>query len=129
MRKPTLRSLKNKLDTVFSQWVRRRYATSQGYAVCVTCHKVAPWKELQCGHFVSRVYLATRWDDRNCAVQCYGCNVGRNGNYAEFSAYMLRKFGPGIIDELLARKRSLVKYTIPDLQSLIEFYQQKLSAL
>lgn len=127
MKKPTYRSLKNKLDAVFSQFIRRRYMTSQGDAVCVTCHKVAPWKSLQCGHFVSRVHLATRWDDRNAAVQCGACNVLRRGNYAEYTAYMLRKYGPGIIDELLAKKRQLVKYTTSDLQEMIETYKGKLT--
>jgi hypothetical protein len=73
MRKPTLRSLKNKLDGVFSQWIRRRHATSEGFSVCVSCHAVKPWKEMQCGHYVSRMYLATRWDDRNAHVQCASC--------------------------------------------------------
>lgn len=129
MKKPTLRSLKNKLDGVFSQWVRRKDATSGGLAVCVTCHKVASWKELQCGHYVSRVYLSTRWDERNAAVQCGACNVLRRGNYAEYTAFMLRKYGPSIIDDLLARKRAIVKFTTMDLESLIQAYQQRLSAL
>lgn len=129
MKKPSFRSLKHKLDVVFSQWIRRRHATSQGDAVCVTCTKVASWKELQCGHFVSRVYLATRWDERNAAVQCGACNVLRRGNYAEYTAYMLRKYGPGIIDELLQRKMAVIKYTPADLVGLIDTYKQKLEAL
>jgi hypothetical protein len=56
-------------------------------------------------------------------------NVFRNGNYAEYTAFMLRKYGPGIIDELLKRKRAVVKYTIPDLQNMIEAYERKLIAL
>lgn len=129
MKKPTLRSLKNKLDAVFSMWIRRRFATSQGDAVCVTCGDVRPWKAMQCGHFVSRVYLATRWDERNAAVQCYACNYLRRGNYAEYTAFMLKKYGPGIIDELLMRKRAIVKYTFSDLENLIETYRRKLGAL
>lgn len=128
-KKPSFRALKHKLDVVFSQWIRRKNATSEGLAVCVTCTKVAPWKSLQCGHYVSRVYLATRWDERNAAVQCGACNVLKRGNYSEYTEYMIRKYGVGVISELNARKRAVVKYTLDDLESLIGFYQQKLQAL
>ena len=129
MKKKSLRSLKHKLDGVFSQWIRRRHATSQGDAVCVSCGAVKMWKHMHAGHYVSRVYLATRWDDRNAAVQCPTCNVLRRGNYSEYTAFMLRKYGPGIIDELNQRKRAIVKYTIPDLENMIEAYERKLIAL
>jgi hypothetical protein len=128
-KKQSFARLKKKLDAVFSQWIRRRYATSQGLAVCVTCANVKPWKEQQCGHFVSRIYLATRWDERNCAVQCGACNVLRRGNYAEYSAYMLRKYGPEVIDELIVLKRRPIKLSAYDLEQMIETYNKKLETL
>lgn len=129
MKKPTFRSLKNKLDKVFSEWIRRRHATSKGDAVCVSCHAVKPWKQMQAGHYVSRVHLATRWDDRNAHVQCGSCNVLRRGNYSEYTEFMLRKYGPGIIEDLNRKKRAMVKYTISDLESFIEDYKVRLAAL
>ena len=128
-KKQSFATLKRKLDGVFSQWIRRRYATSQGLAVCVTCGNVKPWKEQQCGHFVSRIYLATRWDERNCSVQCGACNVLRRGNYAEYSAYMLRKYGPEVIDELIVLKRKPIKLTAFDLEQMIQTYNKKLETL
>jgi hypothetical protein len=128
-RKASFKTLKNKLDAVFSQWIRRKNATSQGLAVCVSCGAVKPWKEQQCGHFVSRIYLATRWHEKNCAVQCGACNVLRRGNYAEYTAYMLRKYGQGVIDELLVLKRKPVKFTAADLELMIKDTKRKLETL
>ena len=129
MKKPTFKSLKNKLDQVFSQWVRRKDATSQGLAVCVSCHAVKPWKEQQCGHYVSRTYLATRWDERNAAVQCGSCNVLRRGNYPAYTLYMLRKHGQEVIEELEAKRKQVCKMTAADLQDMLEAYKRKLSEL
>lgn len=128
MKKPTFASLKRKLDAVFSQYIRLKDA-AQGYAVCVTCHDVKMWKQLQCGHYVSRIYLATRWNEKNAAVQCVTCNVLRRGNYAEYTAYMLRKYGAGVIDELLALKRKPVKLTVGDLQDLLAEFKNKIARL
>ena len=128
-RKPSFKSLKNKLDAIFSQYIRRKDATSQGLAVCVSCHAVKPWKEQQCGHYVSRTYLATRWDERNCAVQCGTCNVLRRGNYPAYTLYMLRKYGQGVIEELEALRHKPIKLTAADLEDLILAYKAKLEEL
>mgnify|MGYP003665460414 CR=1 FL=1 len=67
-----------KLDTVFSQYIRQRDAENE-IATCFTCGKKAHWKKLQNGHFQSRRFYATRWDEMNCQVQCAGCNVFKYG--------------------------------------------------
>jgi hypothetical protein len=125
----TLRGLTKKLDEVFSQYIRRFNSTSDGQAVCVTCHAVKPWKELQCGHYESRRHLAIRWDERNAHVQCYGCNIGRNGNYPAYSRFMLRKYGAGILDELERLTRQVTKNTRADLEEKIAHYKARLSIL
>ena len=70
-KKPTRTSIVKKLDTVFSIYIRRRYAVND-IAKCVTCGKQDHWKSLQCGHFMSRKHLSTRWNEDNCQVQCAG---------------------------------------------------------
>jgi len=74
MKKPTRKSLVIKLDTVFSQYIRRKDAINE-IATCVTCNKKDHYKKLQCGHFMSRRHYSTRWDENNVGVQCYGCNI------------------------------------------------------
>lgn len=53
----------------------------------------------------------------------------RRGNYAEYTAYMLKKYGQGVIDELLALKRKPVKFTAADLELMIEDIKSKLEKL
>lgn len=130
MKAKTYASLKREADKVFSEWIRRGAVFDNiGTAVCVTCAAPHHWKRLQCGHFVSRVHLATRWDEQNCAPQCYACNILRRGSPAEFAQWLMESRGLAIIDELVERKRTSVKYTRADLTALIDTYKQKLSEL
>ena len=69
-KKPTRSKLVKKLDTVFSQYIRRSNADNNGYCTCVTCNKTFHWKEIQAGHFMSRKHYSTRWDERNVKTQC-----------------------------------------------------------
>lgn len=117
----TYAGLKKKADKAFSEWVRQK-DSFDGYGTCATCKTVYNRKLLQCGHFISRVHLSTRWDERNCAPQCYACNVLRRGNPGEFALYLTKKYGPNIIAELVEKKRETVKYTRSDLEDLIRKY-------
>lgn len=129
MKAKTYASLKRQADKVFSEWIRRKGADHAGDAKCVTCDSIWHWKRLQCGHFASRVHLSTRWDEENCAPQCYACNVLKRGSPAEFALWLTEIHGPNIIERLVEKKHQSVKYTRADLQSLIESYKEKLSAL
>lgn len=71
--------LTKKLDAMFSLWVRQVYA-SDGVGVCCTCGFTAPWRQLQCGHYMSRRFKSTRWDRRNAGPQCARCNAWGNPN-------------------------------------------------
>jgi hypothetical protein len=128
-KKPSFKQLKKKLDAVFSQWIRLKDSTSDGLAVCVSCHAVKSWKEQQCGHYVSRTYLATRWDERNSAVQCMPCNVWKRGNYPAYTLYMLRKYGQEVIEELEALRHKPFKVTAADLEEKIEYFNRKVCEL
>ncbi len=122
MKKPTLKSLKNKLDRVFSEWVRRRGSDEGGTNNCVTCGALKYWKELQAGHFYRRVHLGTRWDERNVWPQCGACNVLRRGNYASYARFMYGKFPKEVLDELDQLHRETVKLTRDYLEGLIKKY-------
>ena len=71
----SLAKYKKELDAIFSKYVRLVHADNDGMVSCYTCGKLKHWKSQQNGHFVSRQYLATRWEEDNCRVQCAGCNV------------------------------------------------------
>ena len=129
MKAKSYATLKNKLDKVFSEWTRRRLAGPGGIARCVSCGASSHWKWLQCGHFVSRVRLATRWDPQNCAPQCAKCNVLLRGNAVGYARWLENRYGPSIFAELDELSRRPTKFTRADLQSMIDDYQRKLKEL
>lgn len=129
MRKPSRKTLVNKADKVFSEYIRRRYTDHNGYAVCFTCGKKDHWKELQCGHFMSRKHYSTRWNETNCQVQCAGCNVFRYGEQYKFGRNLDITLGSGTADELHMLSRQVVKYSNVDLIEMINHYTKKIGEL
>ena len=123
-KKPTRKTLIKKLDTVFSEYIRRRYAVNE-IATCITCGKKDHWKKLQNGHFMSRKHYATRWDEDNVGVQCSACNVFRYGEQYLFAKYL----GTEKADMLLAKSRETVKFPDWEIQEMIDLYKTKISLL
>jgi 5-methylcytosine-specific restriction endonuclease McrA len=127
MKKPTRKSLVTKLDTVFSQYIRRKDAVNE-IATCVTCGKKDHYKKLQCGHFMSRRHYSTRWEENNVGVQCYGCNITNQGMQYAFSKY-LTKIDNKLPDELLIKSKQIVKFADVDLIDMINKYNLLLDSL
>jgi hypothetical protein len=124
-RRPTYAKLKRTLDALFSEYVRKR---DFGLG-CISCGVFHGSGAYQAGHYVSRVHLSTRWDERNVNAQCMPCNVWRRGNAAEYTLGLIRKYGPNVIQELVDKKHKTVKYSRDNLESLIVEYREKLEAL
>lgn len=117
-------TLVKNLDSVFSQYIRRKDAIND-IAKCVTCGKKDHWKKLQCGHFQSRRHYSTRWDIDNVAVQCYGCNITNQGQQFLFAKYL----GLHKAEEMVLKSKQVVKFTDNDLQDMINYYKEKLNTL
>ena len=113
-KKPSLKTLRNKLDRVFSEYIRKRDANRNGYVRCVTCGREHHWREGHAGHFIKRQYLATRYDPRNCHFQDAYCNTYRGGALIEYTLFMQKTYGQEVIDELMRLKRTTVKFTRDD---------------
>ena len=123
MKKST--NLKDKLDKVFSLYIRLRDADENGFCTCYTCGKVAHYKEMQNGHFWSRTHLSTRFNENNCKVQCVGCNIFKKGNYIEYTKRLLKELGEEKFNELEQLKNSTVKISKSEYEQMIEHYIQK----
>ena len=116
-KKLTRSKLVKKLDNIFSQYIRLSNSVND-IAECVTCNKKDHWKKMQCGHFQSRKHYSTRWDERNVAVQCAGCNVFRYGEQFKFSLYL----GKNLSQKLLDKSRIITKFASYELEEMIEHY-------
>ena len=118
--------LVKKLDAAFSQYIRHRDSVD-GICTCCTCGTRKPIKEMQCGHFISRSKYATRWDEDNCAAQCVGCNMFKQGEQYKFSIYIDQKHYAGKADEILQRSYATQKFTEYELEEMITHYKNKIN--
>ena len=125
----TISKLKQKLDVLFSQYIRRRNADHLGRVKCFTCGVEKHWKEQQAGHFQSRSHHSTRWDEVNVQVQCVKCNMFRQGEQYKFGLYLDDRFGDGTAEELENRAKTIVKLNRVDYEEAIERYKQKIKEL
>ena len=98
--------LKKELDRVFSIYIRQKFSDSDGNNTCYTCGKAGTIKTMQNGHFVSRQYLATRWDENNCRIQCCGCNIFGKGKPLDFEERLKKDLGCEFV-EVMKKKRHL----------------------
>ncbi len=125
--KPTKQKSKGKLvqelDKVYSLYIRRKYASENDLVECVSCNLSYDIKAIQNGHYISRARYATRWLDKNCHPQCMRCNVFLNGNYPAYTRFMIRTYGPEVIDELLELSQEIPKLTRGELEFLIAKYK------
>lgn len=106
----TQAQLKKQLDTIFSIYIRQRDSDQDGIGTCYTCGKRAHWKQLQNGHFISRSYLATRFHEDNCKIQCLGCNVFGNGKPLDFEEHLKADLGEEYVENLKKLRHTTVKY-------------------
>ena len=109
-RKKTHAQLKAKVDEWFSKYIRGRYADEWGVVSCVTCGRHDHVSGMQAGHFASRRYMATRWDEDNVRPQCVSCNIYRQGEQWLFGQ-ALDGEQPGRAADVMQRAQRSRKYT------------------
>ena len=119
---------KKQLDTIFSQYIRLKNSKG-GYCVCITCGKRLKIKAIQCGHYISRNHLGTRWEERNCQPQCVGCNVFGGGKSDTFALELIFKYGDNILKELNALKNKIHQFKEYQLREMIDTYKQKIKEI
>ena len=105
----TQAQLKKELDTIFSIYIRQKFSDSNGNNTCYTCGKAGTIKTMQNGHFVSRQYLATRWSEDNCRIQCLGCNLFGNGKPLDFEERLKKDLGSEYVETMKASRHISLK--------------------
>lgn len=115
----SMAKLKKELDAVFSKYVRQINPP-----ICYTCGKTNV--TLQCGHFIPRQYLATRWDLTNCRSQCVGCNLFGNGQILDFEENLIRDVGAEKVAMLKASRHQTTILSTDWYKKEIERYKELL---
>lgn len=92
---------------------------------CITCN--TPWQEnFQCGHFMSRRHLNTRWLPTNAHGQCPKCNLyGAGEQYAHAQA-IDRIYGLGTAEKIQTLANMSEKSTDDEILHYIRKYYQEL---
>lgn len=109
---PTITKLRREADKYFSQYIRLRDNN-----ICITCGGVGN----QAGHFMSRRYNATRYDEENVNAQCYRCNVLFYGEQYKYAQELELKYGRGTANKLSKLAKQSHPFKTEELQEIINY--------
>lgn len=116
-------NMKAKLDKEFSLFIRYRDAYPNGTFRCISCGKIKPFEQADCGHFINRRHMALRFDETNCNAQCRSCNRFDEGNILGYRRGLIQKHGEQKVILLEARKHDTLKFTDFEYTHLIKYYK------
>lgn len=128
-KKSDLKKFRDKLDKVFSIFIRLRDSNNEGYGQCITCNTPRHWKGMDCGHFIGRQYMSIRWEETNCHSQCKICNGYGQGEQYKYSLAIIERYGQDELDRLHIKKRNLFKADKFVYEILIKEYEEKIKQL
>lgn len=120
--------LKAKADRIFSEYVRKR-DSKNGYFVCISCGRILPYEQADCGHYINRIHMATRYSEINCNAQCRKCNRFDEGNMSGYRQGLIKKYGEQRVLLLEMQKNDTKKYSNFEYQALIQHYQKEIKKL
>ena len=122
-------NLKATLDRWFSIYIRLRDSDANGYGRCISCGKLVHWKEADCGHFINRQHMNTRYDEQNCNLQCRSCNRFDEGNNEGYRRGLIAKYGEEVVNHLYLKKHIFRKYSVFELKAIADDYKKRFNEL
>ena len=125
----TLSQLHKIFWKIFSEYSRRKFADRNGYVACCSCGRIAHWKSMDGGHYISKGgHLAVKYDDMNVHAQCGRCNL-QEGSSVGYREFLVKKYGEKAVQSLEDRRKYPAGFTRDGLLIRIEEYKKKLSEL
>ena len=121
-------------DHWMSVYIRLKYANEFGMCQCYTCGAYIKWKAprphgAHNGHFIKRGNNNKRFDEKNCRVQDYECNVVKNGNDKIFAQKLNEEAGYDIVSELKQESKKLTILSTAAINAIADHYKQKAKEL
>ena len=95
-----------------------------GFFRCISCGQIKPFEQADCGHYVNRQHMATRFDEMNCNAQCRHCNRFDEGNMQGYRKGLIQKYGEQAVVLLEAKKNQYRKYSDFEYEVLIKHYKE-----
>lgn len=127
----SISSLEKKLDRIFSRYIRLRDTKPYDfkYGKCISCGRVKPFEQLDCGHFHSRIHRNTRYDEDNCNIECHYCNRMSADHLIKYQENLIKKIGQQRFDLLKVKASMTCKRSAFELELLIKEYEKKVKQL
>jgi len=126
----TIGKLTDEAATLLQRLRRMEEADDNGYVKCVTCGCVRHYKDkMQGGHFRPRGKAATKLRKENVHPQCDSCNgfgMKFHGKEAEYTLYMIDRYGKELVDELIEESNNPKKWYRPELEDLIDQFKEEI---
>jgi hypothetical protein len=117
-----------KADEAFSLFIRTR--DSQPYEgrafKCISCHRVLPIEQADCGHYVNRSHMSVRFNEKNCNAQCRHCNRFMEGNIQDYRKGLIEKIGLQQVELIESMKHLTNKISTFELELLAKHYKQEI---
>lgn len=123
-----LKKYKKELDKIFSKFIRLR-DSKNGIGICITCGRRKEWKYMDCGHYIKRQYLPTRYDEKNSNLQCKHCNAFEQGANEKYKVAIDKKWGRGTAEMLEIKKYNKSLLTVNEYMILIKHYEDRFKEL
>lgn len=129
----TIPVLRKQADKNFSLYIRLRDSDKEGYGNCITCGVKKHYKDAHAGHFMSRRFPGTRWDELNVNLQCAGCNLFGSGEQYKYGIALEDKYGKGTAEKLQKKsqeyfkvRRDFLEDIIREAKEQIDFYLKQM---
>lgn len=127
--KTTRSKLIEKLDDVFSMFIRLRDSNTNGTFRCISCGRILPFEQADCGHYINRKHMSLRFSEKNCNAQCRSCNRFDEGNIQGYRRGLITKYGEPTVILLEAMKNETNKLSIFELEAMINHYRKEVKEL
>ena len=116
-------------DKWFSKFIRLRDADDNGIVICISCNARKHWKDMDAGHFIKRQFMSLRFNEKNVNGQCRKCNWLLQGNDINYAIGLEKKYGIGILEQLVATKHSTTHTGSFELKHIADYYRMKFNQL
>ena len=122
-------NLKKKLDVVFSLFIRLRDARKDGTFKCISCGQIKSVDQADCGHYINRQHMSTRYSEINCNAQCRSCNRFDEGNIQGYRRGLFEKYGVTTVILLESMKNQVNKISEFEYKAMIAYYKKEIKRL
>ncbi len=126
---PSLSALVNRLDTVFSKYIRLRDTMPGGVFRCISCGKIKPVAQADAGHYHSRRHMGTRFSEDNVHAECRFCNRFSADHNIGFRENLVRKIGPQRFAMLETEAHRTRKFSHFEIREMTRHYRSQVVEL